>query len=87
MRSFNRARIIDIEEKGLDPSQNHVVGPDGRLASKEDKKEKSEKLDHPNHQKNNDEKDETTPDTTEQVSEQPQAEKKTKPKKVASKTS
>ena len=31
MRSFNKARLIDIHEKQLDPTQKHVVGPDGRL--------------------------------------------------------
>jgi len=33
MRSFNKARLIDIADKGLDPQQHHVVGADGRLAS------------------------------------------------------
>jgi len=33
MRSFNKARLIDISDKGLDPKLPHVVGPDGRLTS------------------------------------------------------
>jgi hypothetical protein len=33
MRSFNKARLIDIVDKGLDPQQPHVAGPDGRLTS------------------------------------------------------
>jgi hypothetical protein len=33
MRSFNKARLIDIADKGLDPQQPHVAGPDGRLIS------------------------------------------------------
>lgn len=33
MRSFNKARLIDIADKGLDPQQAYVTGPDGRLTS------------------------------------------------------
>ena len=31
MRSFNKARLIDIHEMNLDPTQHHIAGPDGRL--------------------------------------------------------
>lgn len=31
MRSHNKARLIDITEKKLDPTQKYTVGADGRL--------------------------------------------------------
>ena len=33
MRSFNKARLIDIADKSLDPYKNHTIGADGRLAA------------------------------------------------------
>ena len=42
MRNFNKARLIDIADKGLDPYKKHVVGADGRLESSEEVKSLSE---------------------------------------------
>lgn len=33
MRSFNRARLIDLADKNLNPNKAHILGKDGRLKS------------------------------------------------------
>jgi len=31
MRSFNKARLIDVADKNLNPNKKHAIGKDGRL--------------------------------------------------------
>lgn len=86
MRSFNKARLIEIHDKGLDPTKPHTIGPDGGLGHRpkdEQHPHKKEKV----HEKHEPEILETVVEPIAEPEEPvvPVVEKKTTKKKTTSK--